>query len=115
MRRRGKTIIWPQYFDSKRTRKYGRRLSSEHALPMPNLQELYEAADMLGYEPEADPEAKFPKTWWDPPGLLLVQSHGQKKKFIMEKMVPKIIQIRNKKLAEKSEKKSKKKTKKKKQ
>jgi signal recognition particle subunit SRP19 len=113
MRRRGKTIIWPQYFDSKRTRKFGRRLSKEYALPLPSIDEMFEAAKNLGYEPEIDDGAKFPRTWWDPPGLLLVQSHGQKKIFIMEKMAPKIIQLRDKKETQKSEKKSKKRKKKK--
>ena len=113
MRRRGKTIIWPQYFDSKRTRKFGRRLPKEHGLPLPSIDEMYEAAKDLGYEPEIDEVARFPRTWWDPPGLLLVQSHGQKKNFIMEKMVPKIIQIRSKKETEKAEKSKKRKKKKK--
>ncbi|MHA1727650.1 MAG: signal recognition particle subunit SRP19/SEC65 family protein [Promethearchaeota archaeon] len=107
MRSRGKRIIWPQYFDSERTRKFGRKIPMEKAIPLPAVNELAEAATALDYEVEVYPYAKYPKTWWDPPGYLLIHLKGQKKKNVMEKMAPKILQIREKERALQNDKKKK--------
>jgi signal recognition particle subunit SRP19 len=94
MRKRGKMIIWPQYLDSKRPRRLGRKVPLEDAIPLPSANEMVKSALSLGYEAEIDPNARYPKTWYDPPGLLLVQSHGQKKTHIMLKIAPKIAEMR---------------------
>ena len=95
MRKRGnKSIIWPQYFDSNRTWKMGRKLPMELATPLPTVAELAEAATSLGFEVEIEPAAKYPKTWWDPPGHLLINMSGQKKRKVMEKIAPKLKSIR---------------------
>lgn len=113
MRKRGKMIIWPQYLDSKRPRRLGRKISLEDAIPLPTAHEMVKSALSLGYEVEIDPNARYPRTWYDPPGLLLVQSHGQKRAHIMLKIAPKIAETRAKqKLAELSGGKGKKKKKK---
>jgi signal recognition particle subunit SRP19 len=106
-------IIWPQYLDSKRPRRLGRRISLENAIPLPTAHEMVKSALSLGYEAEIDPSARYPRTWYDQPGLLLVQSHGQKRAHIMLKIAPKIAETRAKqKLAELSGGKGKKKKKK---
>ena len=113
MRKRGKMIIWPQYFDKKRPRRLGRRIPLEGAISLPTANEMLKSALSLGYEAEIDPNARYPRTWYDPPGLLLVQSHGQKRTHIMLKIAPKITEMRAKqKLAELSGGKGKKKKKK---
>ncbi|MCP4763951.1 MAG: hypothetical protein GY870_19420 [archaeon] len=114
MRKLGKTILWPQYFDSNRSYRMGRRLSKESAIPLPKVDELAEAAIALKYTVEIDPIAKYPRSWWDPPGRLLIDTHGQKKKFVMEKLAKKIVTLRIQKKAEEKNQKGKKKKKKKK-
>jgi signal recognition particle subunit SRP19 len=113
MRRKpGKAILWPSYFDSERSWSKGRKIPITIAVPLPTIQELYEAAVSAGYEAEINPTAKYPKTWWDPPGNLVIDVLGQKKKFVMTKIATKIADKRSKlavlKTAEESKKKKKK-------
>ncbi|MHA1340831.1 MAG: signal recognition particle subunit SRP19/SEC65 family protein [Promethearchaeota archaeon] len=104
----GKRIIWPQYLDSQRSCRIGRKLPKSTAVPLPSVQELKEAAEMLGYEATINPMARYPKTWWDPPGYLLIDTKGQNKKKVMEKLAKKIIEMRAKKLQMEKQKKAKK-------
>ena len=50
MRKQDKAIIWPAYFDQTKTRKNGRRVSKNLAVPNPKIEELQEAAKKLGCE-----------------------------------------------------------------
>ncbi|MHA1820622.1 MAG: signal recognition particle subunit SRP19/SEC65 family protein [Promethearchaeota archaeon] len=102
MRRRGKSIIWPQYMDSNRTWSKGRRLPKSECIPLPSLKELAEAAIQLGYDIDIEPNARYPRTWWDPPGYLLINTKGQKKVKIMEKLIPVIKKIRAEEKAKKA-------------
>jgi signal recognition particle subunit SEC65 len=95
IRKRGnKSIIWPQYFDSNRSWRMGRKIPTDIAIPLPTIAELAEAATSLGYEVEIEPASKYPRSWWDPPGCLLINMSGQKKIKVMEKIVPKIKSMR---------------------
>jgi len=93
----GRRIIWPQYLDSQRPCRLGRRISKEEAIPLPTIQELIEAAKKLGYEVSVNPTAKYPKTWWDPPGYLIIDSKGQKRIFIIKRLAKIIKELREKK------------------
>ncbi|MBD3353938.1 MAG: hypothetical protein GF364_20820 [Candidatus Lokiarchaeota archaeon] len=110
----GIRIIWPQYFDSERSWKMGRRLPEDIAIPLPTADELMQAAISLGYDAYVNPMVKYPKTWWDPPGCLLIDTMGQKKRKVMEKLVEKVVVIRKQKAKEQAAAKKKKKRKKRK-
>jgi signal recognition particle subunit SEC65 len=113
MRRKpGKAILWPQYFDADRAWHMGRKLPLTNSVPLPTVQELYDAASSLGYESEINPTAKYPKSWYDPPGNLLIDVLGQKKKFVMIKIAAKIADKRSKLAVQKTAEESKKKKKK---
>lgn len=104
MRRKpGKAILWPQYFDANRSWSEGRRLPSSIAIPLPTIQEVYEAAVSTGYEAEINPTARYPRSWWDPPGNLIIDVLGQKKKFVMTKIANKIADKRSKLAAQKTQ------------
>ena len=115
MRRKsaGKRILFPAYFDVNRNRRMGRRLPKSSSIPLPTIEELAEAAVKLKYSAEIDPNARYPRTWWDSSGVLLIDTKGQKKISVMEKLAKEIISIRlHKKTVDSSSKKKKKKKKK---
>lgn len=114
MRRKGKRILFPAYFDVNRSVRLGRRLQKAKAIPLPSIEELAEAAIKLKYEAEIDPNAKYPRSWSDPSGMLLIDTMGQKKIKVIEKIAKEIenIRIHRKTAAEDSNKKKKKKKKK---
>jgi signal recognition particle subunit SRP19 len=78
-------ILWPQYFDAKRSRNYGRRVSKKFAVDRVNLEDIAKAAKNLGYSVEVEKHYKYPKTWWEDSGRILIDSKGKKKsKIILE-------------------------------
>jgi signal recognition particle subunit SEC65 len=89
----------------------GRRLPKSSAIPLPTIEELAEAAVKLKYSAEIDPNARYPRTWWDPPGVLLIDTKGQKKINVMDKLAKEIVSIRLHKKTEVSSSKKKKKKK----
>jgi signal recognition particle subunit SRP19 len=109
MRKKGKRILFPSYFDVDRPIRLGRRLPKSKAIPLPTIEELAEAAVKLKYDAEIDPHAKYPRSWSDPPGMLLIDTMGQKKIHVMEKLAGEIISIRLQKKSDTSKKKKKKK------
>jgi signal recognition particle subunit SEC65 len=86
MRRRGLMILWPQYFDKNRPVRLGRRVPLKEASDNPTVQDLVAAVKNLGYPSELDQNAKFPATWWDDPGLVLIDNSGQKKTFVLHRV-----------------------------
>ncbi|UYP47951.1 hypothetical protein NEF87_004236 [Candidatus Lokiarchaeum ossiferum] len=113
MRRKGLTIFWPQYFDKSRTVNMGRKISLESATEKPILKDLATAAQKLKFKYEIDPRSKYPRSTWDEPGLLLVDTLGQKKNDVLKKMAPEIQKARTNRLKQLKESKVKKKHKKK--
>ena len=86
MPRKDLLIIWPQYFDRTRPARLGRRVAKNLATQDPTLQDLATAAQKAGYRAEIEPEPKYPATWWDDPGRILLDGKGQKKTFILHKL-----------------------------
>ena len=78
-------IFWPQYFDAKRTRGNGRRVQKNLAIEKVTTNEILKAARRLGYKAEKETSYKYPRTWWDEPGRVLINTKGkQKSKVILE-------------------------------
>jgi signal recognition particle subunit SEC65 len=90
----------------------GRRLSKSKAIPLPKIEELAEAATNLNYSAEIDPNARYPRSWYNAPGMLLIDTMGQKKIKVMEKIAKEIVNIRMHKKASADASKKKKKKKK---
>ncbi len=86
MRKKSKTIFWLAYFDKRLTRKQGRRLSANETIDKLTLEQLAEAARMLGFEVEVDPEARFPASWSEHPGRIIVNTEGQVKSKVLQKI-----------------------------
>ena len=115
MRRRGLTIFWPQYFDKKRPVRLGRRLVLESATEKPSLQDVSQAAQKLKYHSVIDKSIKYPRSTWDEPGALMIDTMGQKKTFVLHKLAPEVKAAKNRRLDKAKLEKVKKKHKKKEQ
>jgi signal recognition particle subunit SRP19 len=78
VRKQQKTILWPSYFDSSRTRKGGRKVPKSFGVPNPSIAELQGAAERLGMKPEIEVDATHPSSHWRKTGRILVQKKGTK-------------------------------------
>jgi signal recognition particle subunit SRP19 len=94
LRKQSKTIIWPAYFDSGKSRMEGRRVNKNLAVPAPKITEIQEAAVKLNLENELVPEKGYPKNPWSKPGMLLVEKQGSKEQVI-NKIAKQLLKIRN--------------------
>jgi signal recognition particle subunit SRP19 len=94
MRRKGLIIFWPQYFDGSRSYRLGRKVTKELATNHPTVNDLFEAAKKLGYYAEIDAGVKYPRTWYDDPGRVLIDTMGQKKTFVLKKIAPELQKIK---------------------
>jgi signal recognition particle subunit SRP19 len=82
MRKQDKITLWPPYFDSNKTRKEGRRVSKETAVPTPKLEEIHEAAKSLNLACEMIQNASHPKNSRQRIGLVRVSKKETKTKII---------------------------------
>jgi signal recognition particle subunit SRP19 len=89
-------IFWPQYFDVKRSRGEGRRISKNLALEKTTTKEIAQAARNLGYQAEIETNLRYPKTWWDDPGRVIVDIKGKKKSKILLEIAREIRKMRSK-------------------
>ncbi|MFX1600957.1 MAG: signal recognition particle subunit SRP19/SEC65 family protein [Promethearchaeota archaeon] len=89
-------IFWPQYFDAKRSRSNGRRLPRKFAVEKVTLENIAKAARSLGYSAEIEKTFKYPKTWWEEPGRVLIDTKGKKKSKIMLEIAKEIRKLQSK-------------------
>lgn len=88
-------IFWPQYFDKNRTISQGRRLPKNLAIEKITLEDIEKAVNALGYEYRIENTPKYPKTWWDNPGRILIDSKGKKKRKMLFEIAKQIRKIKN--------------------
>jgi signal recognition particle subunit SRP19 len=89
MRKKDGYIIWPEYFDSSKPRRW-RRISRSLAVEKPTLEELKEAATRAGFTVTVEPAAKHPSFWFESSGRILI--HATQKKNVLVKAIA--IQLR---------------------
>ena len=75
-------FIYPEYFDKSLKRSEGRRLPIDNSLENPTLLEIRLAAEKLGLDYEIRESGSYPRQWWDPKGLILVEKKESKLKTI---------------------------------
>ena len=89
-------IFWPQYFDAKGSRSEGRKLTKKLAIEKVTTKEIATAAKRLGYKAEIEGSFKYPKSWWDNPGRVVIDAKGKKKSKILLEVAREIRKIRGK-------------------
>ena len=90
-------IYWPQYFQARRTRSEGRRLPKTLALDRVELEEIAKAGKRLGYMVEIERFFRYPRTWYDDPGRVLINTKGKKKNQVMREIAKEIRKMRTRK------------------
>lgn len=94
MRKQDKMVIWPAYFDSAKTRKDGRRVSKNLAVPSPKILEIKDAVEKLRLECEIVMDVAYPKTPWLKTGMLLAKKNEAKEQII-NKIAMQLVKIRS--------------------
>ncbi|TXT59558.1 MAG: Signal recognition particle 19 kDa protein [Promethearchaeota archaeon] len=89
-------IFWPQYFDAKRTRSEGRRLPENLAIEKVTIKDLAIAAKSLGYQIQIESSLKYPKSWWEESGRVLINTKGKKKSKVLKEIAKEIRKTRGK-------------------
>jgi len=79
-----KTIIWPVYIDSKKTKKEGRRISKEDAVSSPKLREISKAAEKLHLNPEVEKYKSYSRSWWESSGRVIVDKSNTKRETLIK-------------------------------
>jgi len=92
MRKRGNYIIlWSAYFDRRLSRNRGRRVPLKLSIENPTLMEIEKAARKLGLKTIVEPNAKYPKDWWNYKGRVLVEIGEENTKTSILKKIGKIL------------------------
>lgn len=84
MRKRDGLIFWPAYFEKNYSREEGRKLPANLAAENVNIEILESAAESTGFEYEVEPAKRYPKSWSEKRGyIVLTNPEGHKKKRLL--------------------------------
>ena len=67
-------VLWPEYFDSSRTRAEGRRVAKHLAIPEPQMSMIIKAVEKLGLEWKLEEGKAYPGAWWNKQGSCLLRT-----------------------------------------
>jgi len=76
-------FVYPEYFDQSLTRKEGRRLPLSLAIENPTLIEIKLAAEKMDYKYELKKDSAYPRQWWNPKGLILIENKEPKQQLLI--------------------------------
>jgi signal recognition particle subunit SRP19 len=89
-------IFWPQYFDAKKTRSEGRRVPKKFAMEKVSAKELVAAASKLGYPVQLESNYRYPRSWWDEPGRVVIETKGKKKSKVLLEVAKEVKKLQSK-------------------
>ena len=89
-------IFWPQYFDGKKSRSEGRRLPKKLSIDKVSTKEIATAARRLGYRAEIEGSYKYPKSWWENSGRVVINTKGKKKSKVLIEVAKELRKMRTK-------------------
>ncbi len=79
-----RTIIWPDYIDSKKSRSEGRKIPKKHAVSSPKIREITQAAKKLGLDPSVEKYKSYPPAWWEGSGRVIVDKKMKKLEVLLK-------------------------------
>jgi len=85
-------VLWPVYIDSTKSRKKGRKISKQDGVPRPRVEEIVEAAEILGLEPIIE-DKKYPRLWWEQEKRVVVLKKYSRQE-LLKRIARKIKEIR---------------------
>jgi len=77
-------VLWPEYFDSARTRAEGRKVSKANAVSSPTMDMLVMAVKRIGVEFKAEPDRSYPGNWFEHKGRVLVDKKMTKAQLLVQ-------------------------------
>ena len=104
LRRKKFYVIYPEYFDSKVSRKQGRRLSLKDADDTISLNKIGHVCKKLNIPHQLQPDKSFPSTWWEKSGRVLI-TIDKKNKIPKQQLIRQIGAETKKLIVKKKEKK----------
>ncbi|BDR93062.1 signal recognition particle subunit SRP19/SEC65 family protein [Vulcanisaeta souniana] len=89
-------IIWTVYFDSSKSRSFGRKVPSSMAVRSPTIEELVKAVSNLGLEFEVHADKRHPGNWFEGPhGCVVIKKrNGVNKRKLVLMIAKELIRIR---------------------
>ncbi|MFO8018352.1 MAG: signal recognition particle subunit SRP19/SEC65 family protein [Promethearchaeia archaeon] len=87
-------IIWPAYLDLKRSRSEGRRLPKKYAIDKISIKDIVKASRRLGYDVQVERRMRYPRTWWDRSGRVLIDTKGKRKSHVIKEIAKEIKKMR---------------------
>jgi signal recognition particle subunit SRP19 len=75
-------VLWPEYFDSNRSRLSGRKVAKNLAVPSPTLDQLVAAVRTLGMQYKVQSEKSYPGNWVEKNGRVLVERSIPKSQLV---------------------------------
>ncbi|MEN2999015.1 MAG: signal recognition particle protein Srp19 [Acidilobaceae archaeon] len=89
-----KIVIWPSYLDEGASRGRGRRVAKELSVRRPAVEEIVQAARLLGLNPELEEKA-YPRAWWEEKARVAVDKRGSKRE-VLRSIALKVQELRRK-------------------
>mgnify|MGYP001772638574 CR=1 FL=1 len=80
--RGSRVAIYPAYFDANLSRKEGRRVPLNLAVPSPSIEDIVEVCNKLNLNPEIEPEKAYPRNF-TLKGRVIVDKRGSKVKTLL--------------------------------
>jgi len=77
-------VVWPEYFDVRRSRKEGRKVNRRLCVSSPTLESVIRAVEMLGLEYKVEEDKAYPSNWWRRQGRVLVENSIPKSRLLVE-------------------------------
>ncbi|KYK28650.1 MAG: hypothetical protein AYK23_00260 [Candidatus Proteinoplasmatales archaeon SG8-5] len=75
-------VLWPSYFDTRKSRSEGRRTPKNQSIESPSAEEVHKAVKRLGFKATIDPSKSHPNAWWEKEGLVRVEKTISKAELI---------------------------------
>ncbi|WP_440007598.1 signal recognition particle subunit SRP19 [Halomicrococcus sp. SG-WS-1] len=67
-------VIWPAYIDAELSRREGRRVPQEVAVPEPTVDEIAKAVQQVGYDAVVERDKAYSRENWKTRGRVLVKN-----------------------------------------
>jgi signal recognition particle subunit SRP19 len=71
-------VLWPHYFDARRSSAQGRRVPASLAVKGPDVDWVQTVAKRLGLDPQVEADARHPSVPYEKSGRVLVARKGPK-------------------------------------
>jgi signal recognition particle subunit SRP19 len=75
-------VIWPEYFDARRSRSQGRRVRKKLAVFNPSTEIIAKALVGMGVEFRIEEDKSYPSNWYHRKGRVLVENSIPKTELI---------------------------------